>query len=125
MPEPAAICLAQRAAARRAREVQVELRRGVNGLATIAATAALLGLAGTCWSMMQGFGAGSFSKSTLLVAIMTHLADALLFNAVGLVLAISNTVVHRVAKDWLTECEVEMALAISLLPDALRQRGRS
>ena len=114
-----AALLAQRAAARRARTVRLELQRGIPSLATIAATAAFWGLAGTCLGIVNSFTGCGGSKSICLAAVVERLAASFLTNAWGLLIAITALAAHSILNNQLERCEAEMALAISRLPDSL------
>ena len=120
MTDHLAMEIAQRAAARRARTVRRELARGLSGLATIAATATLCGLILTCGGIVSSFTGGSFTQSSYFAALSSGIANALLYNAWGLLLAIFAVATHRSISKHLDIFETEMALAVSLLPDALR-----
>ena len=124
MTDHLAMEIAQRAAARRARTVRRELARGLNALATIAATAAFCGLLLTCWGIVDSFVGGSGSRSSHMAAVTSRLANALLYNAWGLILAIFAAATHRSLSTHLDIFETEMRLAVSLLPDALIGKTR-
>ena len=125
MTDRAAIQLAQRAAARRARIVHRELARGLSGLATIAATAAFGGLLLTCLGIIDSFAGSGSTRSSQMVVVTSRVAKALLYNAWGLLLAIFAVATHRSISKHLDIFETEMALAVSLLPAALYPRPSS
>src|SRR5882724_5564999 len=86
---PEALNAAKRASARSAAVVHGELKRGVSSLATIASTAAWVGLLGTVLGIHDSFGGAiNGSKESIVAAIFDRLWQAFLPCAVGLVIAL-------------------------------------
>lgn len=74
--EAQAIEAAKRASARSATLIRLQLRRGLNGLATIASTAAWFGLFGTVLGMVNSFPGFAGDKGTLMAVIFERLSHA-------------------------------------------------
>jgi biopolymer transport protein ExbB/TolQ len=71
------------------RQVHADSKRHLNALATIAATAPFVGLFGTVIGITGAmhFSVGA-TKAVMMAAIQTHIAEALLTTALGLVTAV-------------------------------------
>ena len=126
MTDRAAIQLAQRAAARRAKLALRDLEFGLSELATIASSVPFFGMALTCWQI-AGTGRGMVCKSVGcgLVIYGEGISHALIPTAAGLWLAVTAYLGHRILSAQLATFETEMALAVSLLPAALYPRASS
>ncbi len=70
--------------------------RGIGVLATIGATAPLVGLFGTVWGIMNAFIGISKSQTTNLAVVAPGIAEALLATAMGLFAAIPAVVIYNV-----------------------------
>jgi biopolymer transport protein ExbB/TolQ len=74
--------------ARVAALVDRELRHGLAGLATVAATAPFLGMFGTAMGMVGCFTGGTGEKSTIMAALASGLCHAMAPAALGLLVAV-------------------------------------
>src|SRR5690242_18472415 len=72
-----------------------QIARGTGALATIGATAPLVGLSGTVWGIMNSFIGISESHTTNLAVVAPGIAEALLATALGLVAAIPAVVIYN------------------------------
>jgi biopolymer transport protein ExbB len=75
--------------------------RGTGILATIGATAPLVGLFGTVWGIMNSFIGISKSHTTNLAVVAPGIAEALLATALGLVAAIPAVVMYNMFSRWI------------------------
>lgn len=119
------------------RQVQADSKRHLNALATIAATAPFVGLFGTVIGITGAMHVSSAaSKVVVLAAIQTHIAEALLTTALGLVVAVPavwgyNYFSRRVAALDLEAATVsrilvnDVALSLAAARDAARRDTRS
>src|SRR5260370_373122 len=82
-----------------------KISRGTGVLATIGATAPLVGLFGTVWGIMNSFIGISKSHTTNLAVVAPGIAEALLATAFGLAAAIPAVIIYnhfsRVTKSYL------------------------
>lgn len=116
------IALAERACQRRARCVELELRKRLNALATVTATAALVGLLGNAIGIINSFVGCAGSRSVCEAATASLIAQSFLTNAWGLLLAITSYLAHAHFTRRLDEFESEMAVATLDLLQALSNR---
>ncbi len=68
--------------------VHQRMSRGLRGLATVAATAPFLGMAATCWGMLNSFPGCGGEKSTCMAAVTALLSASIAPAALGLAVAI-------------------------------------
>lgn len=101
-----------------------ELRRGLAGLATIAATAPFLGMLGTVVGMVRCFPGGSWEKSLLLVWLNSHLADALVPTAFSLLVAVPALAGYQYLRSRAEVFDMEMHNASIELVNRLGSRRR-
>lgn len=99
-----AVSASRRAAARS----YLELKRGLDSLATVSSTAALLGLALTARGVVISFGGAGASAATIKASVFHGLSEALLPCAFGLALSLFALLVHHVLETQLRTFEVEM-----------------
>jgi biopolymer transport protein ExbB len=83
-----ALNLSERASARSASLVHREMRRGLNSLASISATAVFIGSIGTVLSIASLFTGGSTERNTLVYSILDGLSLAMVPTALGIVVAL-------------------------------------
>jgi biopolymer transport protein ExbB len=79
---------AKRATARSASLVHIDMKRGLNTVASVAATAPLVGSVGTVIGIFNTFGGGSTERSTLMFWMLKHLTQSMVPTALGLVVAL-------------------------------------
>jgi biopolymer transport protein ExbB len=95
------------------------LKRGLNSLASIAATARLVGLLGTVLGILSAFGGGSTEKSTLMRASAKSLSESLAPTALGLVVASLSFCFYKYFLARLENFDIEMKNASLELVDEL------
>jgi biopolymer transport protein ExbB/TolQ len=109
--------LAQHAAERAATRVHGELARGVDGLATVAATVPFLGFLWTIWALrcntFKGFDG---DQATGIGMVAYGLSQSLFPTALALGLAIVATWAHRHVRTQLAAFDLEMRHAAETLP---------
>ena len=77
-------------------EKRLELERGLNFLATLAANAAFIGLLGTVMGIIQSFGLLSAQQQgSAMAAVMFGLAEALLTTAIGIFVAVPAAIAYN------------------------------
>jgi biopolymer transport protein ExbB/TolQ len=103
-----ALDAAKRATARSARAVHVEMKRGLNSLASIAVTAPFLGVLGWILGYYNSFLGVSGSKESILAAVTQRLAEALMPIDLGLFVALIAYFGHRYFLAKLEDLDVEM-----------------
>jgi len=119
----AAILATVRAAERAAAEIHLEMKRGVNSLATIACVAPWLGLLITVIGIAGSFRGCDGPRSFCMAAIAEGLADALARAALGLLVGILALWSYRYLSGQVEEFDLEMrcmtlelARALSAIP---------
>jgi biopolymer transport protein ExbB len=99
----------KRASARSAVLVHHELTRGLNSLASIAATARLIGLFGTVIGGMTWFkGLGTEKSTDLFPSMARSLSESLVPTAIGLLVALLALYCHRYLMGKLENLDLEM-----------------
>src|SRR5438445_634241 len=83
-----ALLATKRASMRAAASVSLDLKRGLNSLATIMSLAPLIGLSGTIAGAVGSFGGVGASKESILVMIFEGLSRAFVPCALGLIVAL-------------------------------------
>lgn len=76
-------------------EKRLELEKGLNFLATLAANAAFIGLLGTVMGIIQSFGILSSAQGSAMNAVMFGLAEALLTTAIGIFVAVPAAIAYN------------------------------
>jgi biopolymer transport protein ExbB len=88
MPEQQVIEGVERSLERSSAETTEELKRGLSGLATIAATAPFVGLFGTVIGILNAFRSIDVAHATAIKVIAGSISEALLTTAIGLSVAV-------------------------------------
>ena len=109
----------RRASARSASLVHGEMKRGLNSLASIAATAPLVGLLGTAVGMLSAFGGSSTEKSSLMRWFAKYLSESLVPTALGLFVAVLGFCFYKYLLARLENFDIEMKNASLELIDEL------
>ncbi len=125
LPHAEILQLVERAADRRRRTVLIELRRGVNGLATIVVIAPLLGLLATVFCIITSFVGCGGEKSACLAAVVERLAHAEAPAALGLLIGVPAYWLYRHLGSELELLDHEMQLGVSELARQLSASQRS
>ena len=97
-----------------------ELSRGVKTLKTIAWAAPFLGLAGTCYGMLEGFYRLGYQKYGGVGSIVADLGVALVTTAAGLIVAVPAAVSYNLVR---TRLEKFDSRSTALFDAALRSYG--
>jgi biopolymer transport protein ExbB/TolQ len=111
MPLPSdaeVIDIAKRALRRSATLVHGELKRGLNLLATIAATAPLIGAFGAVAGIVNSFPGCGAAASTCMAATADLLSKALVLAALGLLVAVPSVWCHKYLSSELEAFDIEM-----------------
>ena len=106
-----AIEAARRASARSATLIRLQLKRGLNSLATIASTAAWFGLFGTVLGVVNSFPGVNGDKNSIMAVIFELLSHALVPAALGLVVALEAMWCYRYLSVQVEGFEIEMKSA--------------
>ena len=99
-----AVSASRRAAAR----TYLELKRGLDSLATVSSTAALLGLALTARGVVISFGGAGASAATIQASVFEGVSEALIPCGFGLALSLFALFVHHILEIQLRTFELEM-----------------
>jgi biopolymer transport protein ExbB len=102
------------------------MRRGLNGLATIASVAPLLGMLITVEGIVSSFVGCGGQKWTCLAVIVENLSKAVVRAALGLLVGILSLVCYRYLRDRFADLTVEMenaTLALANTIAAMRPSG--
>jgi len=94
--------------ARAAAMASLELRGDLSDLATVAATAPLLGMLATVLGIMDCFGRGTGEKSTIIPALMSGLSIALVPAACSLLLAVPAFAGYQYLRSRVETFDMEM-----------------
>jgi biopolymer transport protein ExbB len=101
-------------AAQRAQIVNLEMRRGLSALATIASTAPLLGHAGTVLSFPLVFkGCPCGDQITVMTRMLGELADHLILTVLGLLVALPALWFYRYLSARAETFQEEMVVAVN------------
>ncbi len=115
----------QRASERAEKGVHRQMKRGLDGLATIAATAPFLGLPATTLSIPDSFPACGAERSVCIAAVFERLAQAMMPSAIGLPIAITALWCYRYFCWQIEAFDVEMQTArLGLMNDLARYLKR-
>jgi biopolymer transport protein ExbB/TolQ len=99
--------------------VDIELRRVLAGLATVAATAPFVGMLGTVVGIMNSFGGLGTERSAARWSMFGHLSDALVFAALGLLVAVPALAGFLYLRNRVEVFDVEMENAALELANRL------
>jgi len=125
LPDAQVIEAVKRACGRSAAAFHLEAKRGLNRLATIAATAPFVGLFGTVLGMINSFRGCSGERHACLAATVGLLSESLVPNALGLLVAISALWCYKYLSERLESIDIEMENGnFELLQHLARQRAR-
>jgi biopolymer transport protein ExbB len=102
--------------------VHAELKRGLNGLATIGSTAPFVGLFGTVVGILNAFKGISGAKATGLAAVAGGISEALVTTAIGLFVAIPAVWMFNYFSGRVESFDVEMENSSSELIDYFLKR---
>ena len=105
---PAVLDAVRRASARSARAVHGEMKRWLNSLASIAATAPFVGVLGWVLGFYNSFPAFVGEKSFLLAMVNERLAESLMPIELGLLVALLAYLGHTYLVAKLQDLDVEM-----------------
>jgi biopolymer transport protein TolQ len=118
------VLCAQHAAERAAAVTHRQMARGLDGLATVSATAFFVGTVGTLWGMMNSFVGCGGEKSACMAAVVALLSESLIWCAVGLAIAVTASSSHKYLTARLDDFDMEMQNAVREMPDCLAQLTR-
>jgi biopolymer transport protein ExbB/TolQ len=116
-----AIDSALRASQRSRKMVSADLKLGLGSLATTASCAPFIGLLGTVFGILNAFGPMGMAKSAAMALIASHLAEALVTAALGLLVAIFATWSHNYFSRRVERLESGMSNAALELATYLRR----
>ena len=108
-----------RASARSASVVHAEMKRGLNSLASIAATAPFIGLFGTVLGIFNSFRGLGTEKSTIMPWMARFLSEAMVPTALGVLVAVLAFCFYKYLLARLDNFDVEMKSASLELVDEL------
>lgn len=97
------------------RNVLAELNRGVGSLRSIASASPFLGLAGTCYGMLEGFYSLGYQKFGGTGSVVADIGVALVSTAAGLIVALTAAISYNVLRTRLEKLESSHS---STRPDA-------
>lgn len=101
-----------------AREVQ-SLKRGLNVLATVGATAPFVGLMGTVMGIVNSFQSMANSGSGGLGTVSAGIAEALITTAFGLVVAIPAVIAFNFLQGWVDARAVDISESANEFMDVI------
>jgi biopolymer transport protein ExbB/TolQ len=84
------------------------MARGLDGLATVAATAPFLGQLGTVSGIFGSFRGVNADKRTIMAALAHDLSKAMVPAALGLAVAIQASAGYRYLRSCLADFDIEM-----------------
>jgi biopolymer transport protein ExbB len=108
MPEQHVIEGVQRSLERSRGETTEEMKRGLSGLATIAATAPFVGLFGTVIGILNAFRSIDIGHTTAIKVIAGSISEALLTTAIGLSVAVPAVWCYNLLTNQMDAFGVEM-----------------
>ncbi|MGB2621782.1 MAG: MotA/TolQ/ExbB proton channel family protein [Candidatus Acidiferrum sp.] len=108
MPEQQVIEGVQRSLERSSAETAEEMKRGLSGLATIAATAPFVGLFGTVIGILNAFRSIDIAHATAIKVIAGSISEALLTTAIGLSVAVPAVWCYNLLTNQMEAFGVEM-----------------
>jgi biopolymer transport protein ExbB len=122
MPEKAVIEEVQRSLERSSAETTEEMKRGLSGIATIAATAPFVGLFGTVIGILNAFRSIDVMHATEIKVIAGPISEALLTTAIGLSVAVPAVWCYNLLTNQMDAFGVEMQNCALELVTYLRAR---
>jgi biopolymer transport protein ExbB/biopolymer transport protein TolQ len=122
MPEQQVIEGVQRSLERSSAETNEEMKRGLSGLATIAATAPFVGLFGTVIGILNAFRSIDVMHATAIKVIAGSISEALLTTAIGLSVAVPAVWCYNLLTSQMDAFGVEMQNCALELVTYLRAR---
>jgi biopolymer transport protein ExbB len=122
LPENQIIEGVERSLERSSAETNEEMKRGLSGLATIAATAPFVGLFGTVIGILNAFSNISGSGGVLMKVIAGSISEALLTTAIGLSVAVPAVWCYNYLTSQMDAFGVEMRNSALELVSYLRMR---
>jgi biopolymer transport protein ExbB len=122
MPEKAVIEGVQRSLERSSAETTEEMKRGLSGIATIAATAPFVGLFGTVIGILNAFRSIGLTHETAIKVIAGSISEALLTTAIGLSVAVPAVWCYNLLTNQMDAFGVEMQNCTLELLSYLRAR---
>ncbi len=108
MPEQQVMEGVQRSLERSSAETAEEMKRGLSGLATIAATAPFVGLFGTVIGILNAFRSIDIAHATAIKVIAGSISEALLTTAIGLSVAVPAVWCYNLLTNQMDAFGVEM-----------------
>jgi biopolymer transport protein ExbB/TolQ len=121
-----AIEAVERASGRSAADVHRRMKRGVDGLATVASTAPLFGLLATILCMSNAFPGCGGERSICMAAVFDRLSDSLIPAALGLLVAVPALWCYKYMRGEMEAIDIEMRNAtLELLNRLIHLRRRS
>ncbi|MGC2831974.1 MAG: MotA/TolQ/ExbB proton channel family protein, partial [Candidatus Acidiferrum sp.] len=122
MPEQQVMEGVQRSLERSSAETTEEMKRGLSGLATIAATAPFVGLFGTVIGILNAFRSIDIAHATAIKVIAGSISEALLTTAIGLSVAVPAVWCYNLLTNQMDAFGVEMQNCALELLSYLRAR---
>ena len=110
-PKAEVLGAVQRASARAALAVHLEMKRGLYSLASIAFSAPLVGVLGTLWGIVGSFRGISSGIWSEYADIVNGLSQSLVPAALGILVAVVAFCGHRYFLGRLDDFDVEMEIA--------------
>ncbi len=110
----------KRALRRSANVVHIDLKRGLNSLATIASAAPFVGLLGTLLGIANSFPGCGSEQSACMAAIFERLSESLVPTALGLLVAIPALWGYKYLSSQVEAFDTEMENASGELVNHLR-----
>lgn len=118
--------LARNEAERQKEKIGVELRRGLNILATVGSIAPFVGLLGTVIGIIAAFQGIGAAGSGGIAAVSTGIAEALVETAFGLMVAIPAVILFNYLNARVTGMEIALARSLGELLDEMENHyGRA
>ena len=108
MPEQHVMEGVKRSLERSSAETTEEMKRGLSGLATIAATAPFVGLFGTVIGILNAFRSIDLAHTTAIKVIAGSISEALLTTAIGLSVAVPAVWCYNLLTNQMDSFGVEM-----------------
>lgn len=99
--------------------VHRRMARGLRGIATVAATAAFVGMFGTCLGIINSFVGCGGDKATCMAAVAALLSESIMPTALGLAVATTASVGYKYLSGRMAEFDLEMRDAVRDLPEFL------
>ena len=122
MPEKAVMEGVERSLERSSAETTEEMKRGLSGIATIAATAPFVGLFGTVIGILNAFRSIGLTHATDIKVIAGSISEALLTTAIGLSVAVPAVWCYNLLTNQMDAFGVEMQNCTLELLSYLRAR---